>query len=127
MRGRPFEKGWKGGPGRPRGSRNAETIKADLALDETFDKMQDDPASSLEAYAKKYPREFYALYFGKRASNAAETLVVRAEESVSEEHARHVAEGYLDSLRSGQSDSAKEPDRLHDDVSPGLPGSTATP
>jgi hypothetical protein len=48
-------------------------------------------------------------------------------ESISEEHARLVAEGYLESIRRDSGDSAKEPDRLHDSVSPGLPGSTATP
>ena len=41
-------------------------------------------------------------------------------ESISEEHARLVAQSYLESLRYPEGDSAKEPDRLHDSVTPGL-------
>lgn len=48
-------------------------------------------------------------------------------ESVSEEHARLVAESFLDSIRAASGDSASEPDRLHDSVSTGLPGGPATP
>jgi hypothetical protein len=48
-------------------------------------------------------------------------------ESITEQQARLMAEGYLDSIRRDAGDSSVEPDRLHDSVSPGLPGSTATP
>ena len=37
-------------------------------------------------------------------------------ETVSEEHARLVAESFLDSVRSAASDGSKEPDRVHSDI-----------
>jgi hypothetical protein len=47
-------------------------------------------------------------------------------ESISEDHARMVAEGFLESLRSGAGSGSQEPDRLHSVVSSGLPSGPAT-
>lgn len=54
---------------------------------------------------------------GKAMTEGKMDMVVRVGESISEEHARLIAESFLDSLRSDKGDSAKEPDRLHDDIS----------
>jgi hypothetical protein len=48
-------------------------------------------------------------------------------ESVSDEQARLMAEALIDAARTSVGVRAEEPDRVHDSVSPGLPGSTATP
>ena len=42
-------------------------------------------------------------------------------ESISEEHARLVAQSYLESFRSPEGDSAEKADRLHDGATPRLP------
>jgi len=40
----------------------------------------------------------------------------RMAETISEEHARLVAEGFLESIRRDKGVSAAEPDRLHGDI-----------
>jgi isocitrate dehydrogenase len=55
---------------------------------------------------------------GKATQNVNQKHEHRIAESITEEHARLVAQGFLDSLRTNPGDSAQEPDRLHDGLSP---------
>lgn len=64
---------------------------------------------------------------GKPTQNVNQKHEHSIAESLTEEHARLVAESFLESLRSHEGDGAEKPDRLHDGVSPGLPGGPVTP
>jgi hypothetical protein len=60
----PFEKGHKLGKGRPKGSENEltkqmKTVKETLIA--VFNKRQENPKTSLEAFADEFPREFHAM------------------------------------------------------------------
>jgi hypothetical protein len=64
---------------------------------------------------------------GKSFQTASVSVEHRVAESISEEHARTVAETFLESLRDHSGHSAEEAGGVHSSVSPGLPSSTATP
>lgn len=58
----PFKPGESGNPaGRPTGSANELTKTVKQTVLEVFHKLQNDPNSSLEAFAVKHPRDFYAI------------------------------------------------------------------
>lgn len=50
-----------GNPGRPAGSKNHLTKTVKQAVLDVFNKIQDDPKANLEAFALKYPRDFYQI------------------------------------------------------------------
>jgi hypothetical protein len=56
--GRPFQ---PGAPGRPPGTQNKlqKTVKETVLS--VFNEIQADPKANLTAFAKKYPRDFYAI------------------------------------------------------------------
>lgn len=56
--GKPFQKGNKG---KPKGASNKVSKTVKQAVLEVFNKIQDDPKANLEAFAKKYPRDFYQI------------------------------------------------------------------
>lgn len=58
MRGKPFE---PGNSGRPVGSQNKLTKTIKQTLLAVFEDLQADQEHNLMAFAKKYPREFYAI------------------------------------------------------------------
>lgn len=47
--------------GRPKGAVNKLTRTVRETVLSVFNDLQDDPKSNLEAFAKKYPRDFYAI------------------------------------------------------------------
>ena len=51
----------KGNPGKPKGAVNhlTRTVKEVVLL--TFNKLQESEDNNLEAFAEKYPRDFYAI------------------------------------------------------------------
>ncbi len=51
----------EGNPGRPKGAQNRLTKTVRETFAEVFNKIQSDPQIKLEAFAKKFPREFYAI------------------------------------------------------------------
>lgn len=57
----PFEKGKEKTGGRQKGVQNHLTKTVKETVLEVFNKLQDDPKSNLEQFAKKYPREFYQI------------------------------------------------------------------
>lgn len=57
-RGKPFKKGHGG---RPKGAKNKLTRSVKEMVKQVFDELQEDPKASLEAFAKKYPRDFYNI------------------------------------------------------------------
>jgi len=56
--GKPFA---KGEGGRQKGVKNKITRTVKQAVLEVFNKIQEDPKANLEAFAKKYPRDFYQI------------------------------------------------------------------
>ena len=57
-----FEQGKSGNPnGRPKGSPNKLTKTVRGTVLSTFNKLQEDKEHNLEAFAKKYPRDFYTI------------------------------------------------------------------
>lgn len=113
-----FKPGQSGNPGgRPR--------KADDAYDSTFDELQGDPECNLTAFARKYPKEFYAMYARKLTTSSDSRSHVLTE-SVTEEQARREAEAFLESQRLAASSIPQAPPgELHDGDAPGL--STGSP
>lgn len=57
----PFEKGMEKKGGRQKGVENRITRTVKETVLEVFNKIQDDPKVNLEQFAKKYPRDFYAI------------------------------------------------------------------
>lgn len=121
-----FKAGESGNPaGRPKGSKNKSTRKADEAFDLAFDELQADPSANLAAWARANPGDFYRLY-AKKITTHADNLNHTVTENLSEEHARLVAETYLDSLRGIPGDGAKEPAGVHGGDEAGLSGGGVT-
>lgn len=57
-----FEEGQSGNPaGRPKGAINKLTKTVKQTVLEVFNKLQEDENFSLEWFAKKYPRDYYAI------------------------------------------------------------------
>lgn len=56
--GKPFE---KGNTGRPKGIPNKLTRTVKETVLSVFNEIQDDPKVKLSAFAKRYPRDFYAI------------------------------------------------------------------
>lgn len=56
--GKPFKPGNKG---KPKGAKNKLTKTVKQSVLDVFNKLQDDPKANLEAFAKKYPRDFYNI------------------------------------------------------------------
>lgn len=50
-----------GNPGKPKGAQNHLTKTVKETVLAVFNTLQDDPKHNLAAFAKKYPREFYAI------------------------------------------------------------------
>lgn len=50
-----------GNSGRPKGATNKLTRTVKETVLEVFNIIQDDPKVNLEAFAKKYPRDFYTI------------------------------------------------------------------
>lgn len=57
----PFEKGKEKTGGRQKGVQNHLTKTVKETVLEVFNKLQDDPKSNLEQFAKKHPRDFYQI------------------------------------------------------------------
>lgn len=57
----PFEEGRNKTGGRAKGVPNKITKTVKETVLEVFTIIQDDPKVNLEAFAKKYPRDFYAI------------------------------------------------------------------
>jgi hypothetical protein len=57
----PFEKGMEKKGGRQKGVENRITRTVKETVLEIFNKIQEDPKVNLEQFAKKYPRDFYAI------------------------------------------------------------------
>lgn len=51
----------KGNPGRPKGAVGKLTKTVRETFQEVFNKIQQDPATNLESFAKKFPKEFHAI------------------------------------------------------------------
>lgn len=47
--------------GRQKGTQNKLTRTVKQVFESVFDSLQDDPEANLEAFAKKSPKEFYAM------------------------------------------------------------------
>lgn len=58
MKGKPFK---AGNPGKPKGAKNKVTKTVKQTVLDVFIKLQGDPKASLEAFAKKHPKEFYQI------------------------------------------------------------------
>ncbi len=56
--GRPFK---PGNPGKPKGTQNHLTRTVKETVLYVFNKIQSDPKVNMEEFAKKYPRDFYAI------------------------------------------------------------------
>jgi hypothetical protein len=120
-----FKPGQSGNPsGRPAGSKNKSTRKADEAFELVFDAMQENDTTSLLAWAQLNPTEFYKL-FAKKLTTASDNHNHVVTESVTEEQARSMAEAFIESSRNRVGEG--KPGCLHDSVSPGLPSEPATP
>jgi ribosomal protein S12 methylthiotransferase accessory factor YcaO len=50
-----------GNPGKPKGAKNKFTKTVKETVHAVFNNLQEDPEHSLEAFAKKYPRDFYTI------------------------------------------------------------------
>lgn len=57
----PFEKGKDKTGGRKKGVENKLTRTVKETVLDVFNKIQDDEKVNLEAFAKKYPRDFYQI------------------------------------------------------------------
>lgn len=120
-----YRPGQSGNPaGRPKGSKNKSTRKADEAFDLVFDALQTNDRTKLEAWAKDNLTEFYKLFAKKLTTNAqSESHVVT--ETVSEEQARLMAQEYLESARAKVGEG--QPGGVHGcdatGLSPGEPAS----
>jgi len=64
---------------------------------------------------------------GKPSQSIDQNITHRVEESISEEHARLVAEGYLESLRRHQGNGSKELGSVHGGHAAGLPSGEPAP
>lgn len=51
----------EGNPGRKKGATNKLTRTVKETVLAVFNELQDDPKVNLAAFAKKYPRDFYAI------------------------------------------------------------------
>lgn len=51
----------KGNPGKRPGTKNRLTSTVKEKVLEVFNDLQSDPKAKLEAFAKKYPRDFYQI------------------------------------------------------------------
>lgn len=58
MVGKPFE---KGNPGKQKGTQNRLTTTVKEKVLSVFNDLQSDEKANLEAFAKKYPRDFYQI------------------------------------------------------------------
>lgn len=56
-----FSKGWKPGPGRPKGVPNKLTQTIRAVFEDAFAELQDDPDANLTSWARENPTEFYKL------------------------------------------------------------------
>lgn len=50
-----------GNPGKQKGVQNKINRTVKQAVLDVFNSLQDDPKANLEAFAKKFPRDFYAI------------------------------------------------------------------
>ncbi len=57
----PFEKGKEKTGGRKKGVQNQLTRTVKDTVLEAFNDLQSDPKNNIIAFAKKYPRDFYAI------------------------------------------------------------------
>ena len=51
----------KGNPGKQKGTQNKITRTVKAAVLEAFNELQGDPNANLLTFAKKFPRDFYAI------------------------------------------------------------------
>lgn len=121
--GAPFKPGNPGGPGRPKGSKHRlqESLLSALANDfeehgvAVIEQVRvEDPSTYLKIIAAVLPKDVRAQHEH------------RLVESISEDHARLVAEGYLESLRGYQVISSPESGGVHVGVPARLPAGITT-
>ena len=122
----PFEPGNKQWAKRERRRLITNAIERELVQFENEDVPRGEAASKIArkivemaVSGEKWAVEFIAdRTEGKPTQNVHQRHEHSVSESISEEHARLVAQGFLDSLRSPTGDGPQEPDRLHDQLSP---------
>lgn len=91
-----FKDGHPGGPGRPKGARNKLATEF---IETLYGSWQEHGAAAIEELRHKNV-EAYVRTIGQLMAQKSEIDIShRVEESISEEHARLVVEGFLDSLR----------------------------
>ena len=113
-----YAPGQSGNPaGRPKGTKNKITRKADEAFELVFDALQEDDTTRLEKWAKDNLTEFYRL-FAKKLTTQAENSNHVVTETVSEEQARTMAEEYIATARTSV---VPEADPVHGGDAAGLP------
>jgi hypothetical protein len=119
-----YAPGQSGNPaGRPKGTKNKITRKADEAFELVFDALQLDDTTKLQAWAKDNLTEFYKL-FAKKLTTTAENQSHVVTETVSHEQARLMAEEYIATARDSV---VPEVDPVHGGDAAGLPAREAPP
>jgi hypothetical protein len=82
----PFDKGKSGNPaGKPKGAKNRLTRTVKETILEVFNIMQDDPKGNLLAFAKRYPRDFYAIAARLIPTEVTGTVKTKITVSISDE------------------------------------------
>lgn len=106
----------KGTPNKATKAREEILAKATLTpLEYLLEVMQDDDQKlDVRLFAAKAA----APYVHPRLSSAEVRgeITHRVAETISEEHARHIAEDFIESVRSGADAGSQEPRRLHPDL-----------
>jgi len=112
------------GPGRPKGSRNK--LETDF-LETLYANWQQNGSKAIQELRERDVAAYIKVVAGLLPKESKVDLALRSAETISEEHARLVAEDFMESLRSSEGSVSAQPGGVHDGIQARLPGRTVTP